>query len=136
MIFLYVVVIVSLLWFCLSPKFLGRTSVINYFYLKMGFCLGVLPLLAFTIEFPRYIAVFLKSAPYFIALCFVEEIIGLRNGHWTFPGGHFIGWVTIQNYRFPYEELFFWIILFSSSIIVYFELFDDNRLKFRPFRRG
>jgi len=105
---------------------------IPYFYFKSSIVLLCLPLLAFIFEFPRFIFVFLKMLPYFTALFFINEIVGLHKGYWSFPGRHFIGWFHIFGYSFPLEELFFYIILFCTAIITYFELFDDNRLKLRP----
>lgn len=112
-----------------------QQPVVSYFYLKLGLCLGLLPLVLFLANFPRYLSIFLKVAPYFLALSLVEEFVGLHNGHWIFPGHHFIGWVSLGAYRFPYEELIFWMILFSSIVIVYFEVFDDNRLKLKRLNR-
>jgi len=104
---------------------------VSYFYLKAGILLVALPVAAFLFELPRYLSVFLKTAPYFLALSLVNELIGLHNGHWVFPGQHFIGWVRIGTFHFPIEELVFWMVLFSSSVIVYFEVFDDNRIRFK-----
>jgi hypothetical protein len=132
--YLYLIMAVLSIMFCLSLLIDGKAPQISYFYLKLGIFFGVLPLLAFLIEFPRFIRLVLTTAPYFIALSLLNEIIGLRNGYWWFPGEHFIGRVNLGNYSVPFEELIFFVVLFSSVIIAYFELFDDNRLKLRSIR--
>ncbi|HEX5448252.1 MAG TPA: hypothetical protein VFW90_03595 [Candidatus Saccharimonadales bacterium] len=132
--YLYLITLITLGCYALLSLTVGHAYDISYFYLKSGLVLGFFPVLGLLFEFPRLISTFFKTAPYFIAVCFIEEIVGLHGGYWSFPGSHFIGWVQFGRYRFPFEEFFFWIILFSSTILAYFEIFDDNRLKFR-FRR-
>ena len=66
--------------------------------------------------------------PYFVALGLSQELTGLRLKYWSFPGTHYIGWVTIINYKFPMEELLFWIIIFSTCVLCYFEFMDDNHV--------
>lgn len=112
-----------------------QQPIISYFYLKLGLLLGLLPISLFLFKFPRYLSVFIKIVPYFLAISLLEEFVGLHNGYWAFPGQHFIGWINIGSYRFPYEELIFWMIMFSAIVITYFELFDDNRLKFKRLTR-
>lgn len=108
-----------------------KAPMISYFYLKFGLILGLIPLSAFLLKFPRFLSVFIKSAPYFLALSVINEFIGLHNTHWLFPGHEFIGWLGFHGYRVPDEEVIFWMVLFSSIVIAYFEIFDDNRLKLK-----
>jgi hypothetical protein len=103
--------------------------VITYFYIKFGIAMILLPLVAFAIAFPGYIRIFLQTSPYFFALGFVNVLVSLAKGHWVYVGEHFIGWVSVGNYRFPAEELIFWMILYSSFIIAQFEFFTNDRLK-------
>lgn len=124
-----IIAILAVAW-CMD----GGLKTINYFYLKSSIVLAIIPLAAFLFEFPRFLSVFLKITPYFICLFFLTEIVGLHNGYWSFPGRHFIGWVELGGYRFPWEELIFYIVLFGSVTIAYFEIFDDNRLKFKARR--
>lgn len=131
---LYIVLTLSSVVFFLPLAVHRALPVVTFFYLKLGLVLGVLPLTAFIIEFPRFLSRFLKIAPYFLALSLLNEFIGLHNHHWIFPGKHFVGWISLGTFRFPYEELIFWMVMFSSIVIVYFELFDDNRLKLRTLK--
>ena len=130
--FLYIILTFMTLLFILPLALHAQLPVISYFYLKLGILLGLLPLIAFSIKFPRFVSVFLKITPYFLGLSVLDELVGLHNRHWAYPGRQFIGWINLGTYRFPYEEVLFWMIIFSSVVIAYFEFFDDNRLKFRP----
>lgn len=113
---------------------LGLTAVVDvhftieYYYIKFGLAFILLPLLAFTFYFPRYLSIFLKTAPYFIILGLLNILVSLHKGYWSYPGQHFIGWVQLGNYRFPLEELVFWIILYHAFTICQFEFFDNDHL--------
>jgi len=102
---------------------------VNYFYLKAGIVFLIITALAFVFKFPKFISIFLKTVPYFFFLGLLEEITALRLGHWEFLGKHIIGWVNIMNYKFPIEELLFYVVLFSVAVITYFEFFDDAKLR-------
>jgi len=60
-------------------------------------------------------------------LSFTYELTALHLGLWSFPGEHFIGWVDILGYRFPFEEFFFFIVLASIAGLAYYEFFDDDQ---------
>jgi hypothetical protein len=102
---------------------------IEYFYLKGGITLVLLPTIAFLVTFPGFVSKFFKTATYFFYAGLLQELTALQLGHWSFPGKNFIGWITILGYRFPYEELFFWLIVFSSCVLAYFEFFDDDEIR-------
>jgi hypothetical protein len=70
--------------------------------------------------------------PYFIPLGLINVLVSLSLGHWSYPGHHFVGWVTVGSYRFPLEELIFWIILFPPFLISQFELLNNDRFDPRP----
>lgn len=116
---------------------LGLTAVadihfsIDYFYIKFGLVICFFPLLVFVFSFPQYLRIFVKTAPYFIALGLLNIIVSLHKGYWSYPGHHFIGWVKLGTYRFPLEELVFWIILYSSFVIYQFDFFDSERIKLK-----
>jgi hypothetical protein len=102
---------------------------IEFFYFRAGLILLLLPVISVLIIFPKYISVLLKITPYFFGLGLIVALTSIQNGYWYYPGENFIGWVSIGSYRFPIEELIFWMTLLSSAIIVYFEFFDDNRAR-------
>jgi hypothetical protein len=101
---------------------------IKYFYFFGGIAVLLIPTLAFLIEFPKFISKFLKTAPYFFYLGLLDELTALQLDQWWFPGKNFIGWVTILNFRLPYEEVFFFLMISAINILCFFEFFDDDRL--------
>lgn len=103
----------------------ANTLQIPYFYTLTG--LAMIPVIAILWFFPHVYARIIKTIPYFIALAALNEMTALTLHHWTYTGKHFIGWVQILQYRFPFEELFYWMILWSVMLITYFEFFDDTR---------
>lgn len=119
----------TLVIFIIALTIYGKIFKINYFYFWGILALLVVPAITFLIDYPRYIKRVLKVAMYFFAVGMLQEVIALTKGYWYFPGQHFIGWVHIGSLRFPYEELFFWMIAFTAGVISYFEFYDDNRIK-------
>lgn len=104
---------------------------IDYYYIKFGLAFILIPLIVFCFVFPKYIRPFLMISPYFFAIGLANLIVSLEKGHWAYPGEHFVGWVEIGAYRFPIEELVFWIILYSPFLISQFELFNNDNLKLK-----
>ncbi|MBX4181535.1 hypothetical protein KW807_01575 [Candidatus Parcubacteria bacterium] len=102
---------------------------IPYLYLTFGIIFGALPTAFTLLRFPKLFPKIAKAALYFVFLFFTWELTALSLGHWAFPGtGHtFIGWIDIQGLRFPVEELLVWMLLGTTGIISWFELFDDDR---------
>ena len=68
---------------------------------------------------------FLKVSAFFFFLFFAFELTALRLGQWNFPG-RYIGKVEIFNLVFPFEEFFFWILLSSTVVLSYYELYVDD----------
>ena len=100
---------------------------IDYFYLKVGVVLGLIPIILLLLNFPKLYAKFFKTAAYFFFLTFVFEITALKLGQWTFPASNqFIGFVSILGTHFPLEELFFWVVLGALAVLSYYELFDEK----------
>lgn len=120
-----------LVWCCLTPV-MDLHFTIEYYYIKGGLLCIFLPLLLFGLYFRQYLPIFLRITLYFFVLGLVNIILGLEKGHWSYPGQHFVGWVELGAYRFPIEELVFWIILFSPFLISQFELFNNDNLRFKP----
>jgi hypothetical protein len=119
-----------LVWF----SFMAVTDIhftVSYFYIKFGLLSLVPLLLAFTLYFPQYLKVFLQITPYFFVLGLLNLLISLEKGYWSYPGQNFIGWVQLGPYRFPWEELVFWIILFPSFLVSQFEFFNNDHLKLK-----
>jgi len=100
---------------------------IPYAYFWIGLLAGFLPLAAFLSFFPRLFCKFIKSASYFFFLTLLFELTALHLNQWAFPGDKFLFWVNIYSYHFPFEELFFWVILAAVSVLTYYEFFADDR---------
>lgn len=100
---------------------------IPYAYFWLGFLGGLVPLVSLLSFFPKLISKFIKVGSYFFFLTLLFELTALQLNQWAFPDGQFLGWVTILGHSFPFEELFFWLMLASVSILSYYEFFDDDR---------
>ena len=125
-----ILVLISLILLVLFFFILMRTPVylnIPYFYLISGIIIGIIPILAVLLKFPILFAKFLKAASYFFFFNLIYEITALKLGWWEFGGGEFIGWVEILGVKFPFEELFFWMILGTIGVLSYYEFFDDDK---------
>lgn len=105
------------------PSFLH----IEYFYLKVGIVMALLPIVGIIIRSPSLVKKFIKIGSYFLYSSLLYEIIALRLNHWGFPNKEkFIGYVTIFGESFPIEELVFWMILTALAVLSYYEYFDDD----------
>lgn len=110
-----------------SYLLLNKPIIVQYAYLWLGIILIIIPCISFLSVFPKLIAKYCTTGAYFFLLYFIFEITALELKQWSFPGNNFIGWVQIFGYRFPFEELFFWIGTSTIAILSYFEFFDDDR---------
>lgn len=99
---------------------------ISYAYLIGGSAAILLPIYM-SIRKPKLIPKYLMTGAFFFMIWLVSEIIALKTGGWSFPG-QYIGSVTMFNVTFPMEEFFFWTMLYSATVVSYYELFlDDNK---------
>lgn len=118
---------IAIFIFFLLSVFLTPTLLrIPYWYFIFGFA-GIAPVVL--LEDFRYPLIFpklLKTACYFFYLNFTYEITALKLGWWAFPSKEFIGHVTFFGTIFPFEEFFFWIILFTLAILSYYEYFFNK----------
>lgn len=125
--YLIVILLILLILFFfvlfVSPQLLH----IEYFYLKAGIILALLPLIAFLSFFPKLWTKYLKIGIYFLGLSLLFELVGLHTNQWTFPGHNFIGFIEIFGLRIPFEEFLFWIVLGVPWILSYYEFFADDK---------
>ena len=111
--------------YVLKPSLL----VIPYFYTWFSLIFVVPPLIIFLIKKPKFLARFSLQGAYFFFTLLVYELVALQVGLWSFPGHHFIGWINIFGYRFPFEELVFYMIFATPSFLAYYEYFGvDDKL--------
>ena len=100
---------------------------INYAYLIIGIIFIFVPILLEIFTYNKLIKKFLFVSAYFFYFNFIYEITALKLSWWSFPvNGQFIGWISILGINFPFEELFFFILLGIAAALSFFEFFDDD----------
>ncbi len=117
--------IVAFLIYFLNRRYLN----IRYFYVCAGLIFVLLPIVSFLSFFPRLISKFIKAGTYFFYQGLMFELVGLSLNYWRFNGKDYIGWITISLFKlqFPLEEFVFWMVLFSTCVLSYYEFFDDDQ---------
>lgn len=117
--FIFVLFLLTLI---IYPKALH----IPYWYLVFG-TVGILPVVIFEeLEYPMVFPKLLKTAMYFFYLNFTYEVTALKIGWWSFPSQQFIGYISFFGVTFPFEEFFFWIVLFTLAVLSYYEYFFNK----------
>lgn len=111
--------ITFLLMMYLTPELLQ----IPYWYFVFGMVIVLPGVILEDLKFPTVFPKLLKTAMYFFYLNFTYEITALKIGWWAFPSNQFVGRVYFFGVNFPFEEFFFWIILFTLAILSYYEYF-------------
>ena len=106
--------------FFFAPQIITFT----YAYLVFG-TLAFLPVVYCLIRKPKLLWHIIRVAPYFIFLFIVFELTSLQLDQWYFIG-HYVGYVNIFSYRFPFEEFFFWIFISSTVVLTDYKLFVDT----------
>lgn len=113
---------VFIFYYITNPALLA----IEFFYLKVGIIVGIIPIILVLLRFPSQFDALLKTTVYFFYLAFLFEIVALTLGQWAFPAeAQFIGFINIASIRFPVEELLFWILLGGMAALSYYKFFDD-----------
>ena len=126
-IFMSVILGLFVLTHYFSPALLN----IDYFYLKLGL-IGMIPLVIGLFKIPEAFGGILRAGVYFFILSLVYELTALSLGQWSFPAeNQFIGVVQVFGIRFPFEELFFWIIIGAVAVVAYYKLVAENGEKGR-----
>jgi len=100
--------------------------VIPYFYLLFGTFGILLPTVLYALIKPSLVGKVVRVGAYFFYLTLVYELTALTLGWWSFPSSQFIGWVAVAGLRFPFEEFFFWLVLFSTWIVSAYEFCIDD----------
>lgn len=98
---------------------------IPYIYLVTGLAAVIFPLW-FSSNKPRFLGKVLKVSTFFFVVWFVAELVALKTGGWIFPG-EYIGMVEVFGLRFPFEELFFWMLWYAATVVSYYEFFIDDK---------
>jgi len=117
-IFLSICALFTLLFFYVySPTSLR----ITYPYAYMGIIASIPPILL-AWKKPDLIQNMTLTGVYFFILYFCIEMIAVSNRFWIYPG-KYMGWVSIFDVSFPFEELFFWMMLYAICVVSYYEIF-------------
>ncbi len=98
-----------------------------YAYIVTGTTIGIIPLISFLLHYPKLRKRFLEGVLYFSFITFINEVVSLKLNHWIFPGDNFIGKTILFGFTVPYEEVIFYIILFTPILFTYYEFLDDDR---------
>lgn len=116
------IIAVMLALFFINPLIFGT----RYAYFILGIT-ATAPALIFVIVYPQMLKKLLVTSVYFFFLYFVMELFAVAYDWWVYPGSY-VGFVSIFDLTFPFEELFFWMMFYAASLVAYYEFFvDDNR---------
>lgn len=96
-----------------------------YPYVIFG-TLAVLPIFTYLYRHPQAARDFSLMVPFFFFLYFVIEIAAVRYSWWTYPGNNHIGWVSLPGIRFPFEELFYWMLFYAAALTAYYKSLIDG----------
>jgi hypothetical protein len=98
---------------------------VPYPYVVFG-TLAVLPVFTYAYRHPKSVRDFCLMAPFFFFLYFVIEIAAVHYSWWTYPVHNHIGWVSLPGIRFPFEELFYWMLFYAVALTAYYKSFVDR----------
>ena len=93
-----------------------------YFFLALP---GIIPIIWVIKKYPTLFIKFFKTGTFFFMLFLIYELTAIKLGQWYFPG-EYVGWVELAGLRFPFEELFFWMMLSSFTVLALYEGFVDD----------
>jgi hypothetical protein len=114
-------IILTVILFLFKPDVLR----FSYAYLLLG--LGtLLPVLYLIFKKPLLFLKFLKVSIFFFFLYTAFEYTVLKLGQRSFPG-EYIGGIKFLGMEFPFEEFLFWILLSSTVVLSYYELYIDDQ---------
>ena len=105
--------------------FVFKVIHIPYFYISAVFVLFLLLPTLVLVQHREIFDGIMRAGLFFAVLSILYEYASLHNGEWAFPGDNFIGWVTLFDVAFPFEELL-WLIFAAPAYLVYYEFFADN----------
>lgn len=75
---------------------------------------------------PHLLRKFILPTAFFFFVALNFEIVGLTFGHWIFKS-QYIGWFSAFGRFFPFEELFYWMLLYPATALSYYELLVDDK---------
>ena len=97
---------------------------ISYSYGIFG-VIALVPLVRLLIIHPKYYRDVALMMPYFFCAYFSFELIAVKYKWWIYPSAHYLGYVQFLGLKFPFEEFFFWIMLYAATITSYYKTYLD-----------
>ncbi len=102
-------------------------AIITMDYYRVGILLVLIPLAIFIWCWPSLIKQAAATTLILALIFFIYEIIALRLGYWWWPGNYL--WpITIGGKTFPLDDIVFWYLLSTPTLIGGYEFFVKGRL--------
>jgi hypothetical protein len=99
---------------------------IPYSYAVLGTA-AIVPPVALALRRPAWLRSLTLVAPCFLGYYLVMEVVAVRHDWWVYPADRYLGWVTlpgpVDDVRFPFEELFFWMTCYAAALASYYDIF-------------
>lgn len=106
--------------------FIFRNSLtVPFPYLTIVMFFSFPPIIYLLRKRPEFMGKFSFAMAFFFFVALNFEVTAVSLGHWGFQG-EYIGTVTLFGQTFPFEEFFYWILLYPATAISYYELFVDD----------
>jgi len=115
-------VVVFLLLYFLVPE----TLIIPYTYFGVLFIAMFIPIVVELFRHPKFLPKLLTIVVYCFFFALFYETVALKTGIWAFPGNEYVGIISLFGVQFPFEEFFFFVLLFPIGILAYYKLFDGD----------
>lgn len=102
-----------------------RLTNLPYPYLWVG-SVAIIPPIVMAFLHPAIFKRMALMGIYFFFLFLITELFGTSYSWWVFNGDNYVGWIQIFNIKFPFEDLFFWMIFYPATLVSFYELFIDE----------
>jgi hypothetical protein len=87
--------------------------------------IALIPTIVMVIRHPSLLTKLALLSLFSLFLWFLMECLAVSYNYWSYPG-EYLGWVQFLSVRFPVEELIFWMLLYSPTIVAYYEATIDD----------
>ncbi len=87
--------------------------------------IAIIPTFVMVMRHPTLLRKLALLSLFSLCLWFVMEYVAVMYDYWSYPG-QYLGWVQFLAVRFPIEELIFWMLLYSPTIVAYYEATIDD----------
>jgi len=120
--------IISLALFAFGLLFIVNKEllVIKFFYILFILFVILIPSSIILYKYPTLFQKIVLQGLYFFILTIIYELTALYLNQWYFPGKHYIGFVELFNFKFPFEE-FLWLVLTVPACLCIYEYYADDR---------